>query len=175
MTNKKNILEEKAIELENRLLEATTDKVAPPYRNLLKFFYENYHNRFLQDNKQIWDNGKILVPFSLSAFGFYANLKSPELVSIIVLAFASILLAFVWLINAENHRAFQNKSFVWMRAIERILLGPDVKVSFKISDDSLNEKLSQPAAVNMTIRYFTIAVTLGWVFILLFHTIKHPT
>jgi len=160
-------LEDEAKKLEEELSKVLINQDGRRDDETLRFLYENYHKRFLQDNKQIWDNGKIMVPFSLSAFGLYANLSSPSYGVTLILAFASIALSFVWLINAENHRAFQNKSFVWMRAIERILVGPNVKVPFKISDDTLNEKLSSPAAVNITIRWFTFLVLVGWVIIII--------
>ena len=169
MAKNANILEKEAIELETKLKKAAVKEDGSRDDELLKFLYDNYHKRFLQDNKQIWDNGKLMIPFSLSAFGFYATLKCPNLESVIVLALASIALAFVWLSNAENHRAFQNKSFVWMRAIEIILLGPDVKTPFKIPDDWFNKQLSRPAAVNMTIRGFFFAVLIGWLLIIYYN------
>lgn len=162
-----NTLEEEARKLEEELAKVAVNADGERDDEMLRFLYENYHNRFLQDNKQIWDNGKIMVPFSLSAFGVYANLSSPSCGVTLILAIASFALSLIWLINAENHRAFQNKSFVWMRAIERIFVGPNIKVPFKISDDDLNEKLSSPAAVNITIRWFTVAVFVGWVAIII--------
>ena len=88
MAKNANILEKEAIELETKLKKAAVKEDGSRDDELLKFLYDNYHKRFLQDNKQIWDNGKLMIPFSLSAFGFYATLKCPNLESVIVLALA---------------------------------------------------------------------------------------
>jgi len=84
MMEKSKILEEKAIELEEKLRGKLTGADGSVNDELLKFFYDNYHKRFLNDNKQIWDNGKLMVPFSLSAFGFYATLECPSFSSLVI-------------------------------------------------------------------------------------------
>ncbi len=60
MAKKANILEEEAIKLEKKLKKEAVKEDGSPDDELLKFFYDNYHKRFLHDNKQIWDNGKLV-------------------------------------------------------------------------------------------------------------------
>jgi hypothetical protein len=127
----------------------------------LRFLYDNYHKRFLSDNERIWDNGKLMIPFSLAAFGIYANIVYPSWIQLIVLGVASSALSIIWLINAENHRAFQNKSIAWVMAIER-LIGLDKIRVVKISDDELNKKLSGQAVVRRSIRWLSFGVPLVW-------------
>jgi hypothetical protein len=107
----------------------------------LRCLYSTYHARFLADNDKIWGNGRVMISFSLSAFGIYAAYR-PTFFGTCVLALASVSLLLVWLVNAETHRAFQNKSLAWLLAIERVVFGDELAVPVKISDDTLNTFLS---------------------------------
>ena len=129
--------------------------------------YDNYHRRFLADNAQVWGNGRVLVPFSLSAFGVWAALPLRTIPVTAVLAAGSTTLAALWLVNAENHRAFQNKSMAWLVAIERVI-GVKLSTPQKISDGWFNKALSRRAAVQKVIRTFCFGVPLAWIAILLF-------
>src|SRR3989344_4582485 len=72
----------------------------------LQTLYQNYANRFLSDNGRIWSTGSILIPLSLAGFAAVVGLDAPRWPHVVVLMFASIALMFIWLVIAENHRAF---------------------------------------------------------------------
>lgn len=161
MTSNSDSIEEISKQIENKLKGKIITTGGTRDDEWLRFLYDNYHKRFLSDNERIWDNGKLMIPFSLAAFGIYANIDCPSWVQLTVLGIASSALSILWLINAENHRAFQNKSIAWVMAIEK-LIGLDIRV-VKISDDNLNRILSSRAAVRRSIRWFSFGVPLVWV------------
>lgn len=161
MASNSDSIEEMSKQIENELKGKITTTRGTRDDVWLRFLYDNYHKRFLSDNERIWDNGKLMIPFSLAAFGIYANIACPSWLQLTVLGIASSALSIIWLINAENHRAFQNKSIAWVMAIER-LISLDIRV-VKISDDKLNKILSSRAAVRRSIRWFSFGVPLVWV------------
>ena len=136
----------------------------------LQTLYNNYHKRFLADNSQVWGNGRILVPVSLTAFGVYAGLETPTLHAALFLAFASISLIMLWLVNAEKHRAFQNKSMAWLVAIEKAIGLKDVVAPY-LPDDAVNRFISRRGIVKWGIRSFSLAIPLAWLAIILW--VKH--
>ena len=132
----------------------------------LQTLYQNYANRFLSDNGRIWSTGSILIPLSLAGFAAVVGLDAPRWPHVVVLMFASIALMFIWLVIAENHRAFQQKSEAWLAAIERTIKlegvgGPKVKGNF------LNRLLTGKGAVQNMLWYLFLAVVIGWVGILI--------
>ena len=60
-----------------------------------------------------------MIPLSLGSFPVLASIDHPSPGQIVALAVAGWTLATTWLVIAENHRAFQDQSAAWIRAIER--------------------------------------------------------
>lgn len=131
----------------------------------LQILYQNYSNRFHSDNDKIWSTGSILIPLSLAGFAAVVSVQNLGWPHVVVLASASIALMLVWLVIAENHRAFQQKSEAWLIAIERTIKlegvgGPKVKGNF------LNSLLTGKGAVQKMRWYLFVGVFLGWVIVL---------
>lgn len=133
----------------------------------LKCLYNNYHSRFLSDNERIWGNGRIMIPFSLSAFGLYANLDKPDFLQVLILGLASSGLIALWLVNAESHRAFQNKSMAWLVAIENVIVGKDLSVPVKVYDDKMTKLLAGDEAVRNGIKWLCYCLPRVWVVLLI--------
>jgi hypothetical protein len=88
----------------------------------LQLLYSSYLNRFLSDNGRIWTTGQLMVPLSLAPIAVVPTLKEALTVfNLFVLAVPSISLIWLWLVIAENHRAFQNKSEQWLSEIEKVM------------------------------------------------------
>lgn len=87
---------------------------------ILKTMYETYANQFLSDINRIWTTAASFIPLSLGAFAVLISIDHPSFSQILLLSLTGWLLISVWLVIAENHRAFQEKSHRWMREIERI-------------------------------------------------------
>ena len=85
----------------------------------LRKLYECYKDRFLSDNDRIWKTGSIMIPLSFAPLAILPSIESPETVHYVILGIASFLIYAIWLIIADNHRAFQNKSMAWIIAIEQ--------------------------------------------------------
>lgn len=102
-------------------LDPDNPKAASPDERarVLATLYHEYTNRFIADNNRIWTTAASMVPLSLGAFGLLASLPKPSLGQVIALPVIGRLLMTVWLVIAENHRAFQNRSMEWLRAVER--------------------------------------------------------
>jgi len=136
----------------------------------LRTLYENYHKRFLQDNLSIWGNGKVIIPFSLSAFAVFVSLECPSFLQTLILGVASSGLLLLWLVNAENHRAFQNKSLAWMIAIEKTI-GLNSALGSKIPDGKMNRLLSSATIGRRVIRLLCTAVPAAWICLLIWQVI----
>lgn len=158
-------------EIEGELRQFMDEGDARDKDQWLRTLYDNYHRRFLADNSQIWGNGKIMIPFSLTAFAVYVSLETPTLVEILLLGLASSALIAIWLVNAENHRAFQNKSMAWLVAIERVL-GLKEQVPPKLPDNRLNRLLSRPAAIQTVIRLLACGIPLAWIAVALYQVLR---
>ncbi|MFZ2444773.1 MAG: hypothetical protein WAW37_00305 [Syntrophobacteraceae bacterium] len=89
----------------------------------LRSIYISYKDRFISDNNRIWTTAAIIVPLSFSPLVFLPKLNNMNIVYFIALALASLSLMLFWLLTAEAHRSFQNKSMTWLIAIEEIILG----------------------------------------------------
>jgi hypothetical protein len=131
----------------------------------LQTLYQNYSTRLLSDNSRIWSTGSILIPISLAGFAAVVGLDNPQWTHVAILMFASITIMFIWLVIAENHRAFQQKSEAWIVAIERTIKlegvgGPKVKGNF------LNRLLTGKGVIQNMRWYLFFAVVLGWIGIL---------
>ncbi|MBE9584029.1 hypothetical protein IM792_06170 [Mucilaginibacter sp. JRF] len=89
---------------------------AEEHHNWLRQLHSHYSEKFLQDNNRIWSTASILIPLSLAGL---ATVKDAPPLSVIPIALASISLMLFWVIFAEHHRAFQNRSSAYIQAIER--------------------------------------------------------
>jgi hypothetical protein len=87
---------------------------------ILKTMYEAYANQFLSHINRIWTTAASFIPLSLGAFAVLISIDHPSFSQILLLSLAGWLLISVWVVIAENHRAFQEGSRQWMREIERI-------------------------------------------------------
>lgn len=88
----------------------------------LQVLYNSYLQQFLSDNNRIWATGEWMISLSLAPFVAIPTLKSPFLLAkLVALAIPSVVLVWVWLVIAENHRGFQEKSREWLFAIEELL------------------------------------------------------
>lgn len=87
----------------------------------LSRLYEYYTARFLSDNCRIWKTGSIMIPLSFAPLAILPSIPSPQLIHYVILGLASIVIYIVWLLIADNHRAFQNKSMPWIKAIENTI------------------------------------------------------
>jgi len=81
----------------------------------LRLLHARYSDRFTRDNDRIWTIANIFIPLSLAGL---VSLKEATVGSTILLGFGSIGLIYFWMLFAENHRAFQNKSQAVVDAIE---------------------------------------------------------
>ena len=131
----------------------------------LRLLYSEYSNRFQLDNGRIWDTGKILIPFSLIGLGVLTKITDPCSTIKFALALASIAVIVCWLISAENHRAFQNKSIAWLMAIENEV-GINFDIPAKLPDDDINKFLCKKGAVKWSIRVLVGLIVLSWLVIL---------
>lgn len=84
----------------------------------LRLLYDRYTERFMKDNDRIWSTGAIMIPLSLGGFVALATIQVVTVAHVLSLALASIALMLFWEVTAENHRAFQQKSEKWIKAIE---------------------------------------------------------
>jgi hypothetical protein len=133
-----------------------------PVDTWLQILYGAYHDRFLADNQSVWSNGNLFVPFSLSAFAIYATQSGMGETQFLALALASSALALFWLVNAENHRAFQDKSMARLLAIERVIGLTSTRAKLPDPEDTVNRVLAGRGAVKRMIRFYAFGVPLLW-------------
>jgi hypothetical protein len=82
--------------------------------------HQRYSAMFLSDNTRIWTTAATMIPLSLGSFVVLASISHPSLPQIIIFSAAAWILMSVWLVIAENHRAFQEGSQRVLREIEDI-------------------------------------------------------
>lgn len=82
----------------------------------LKLLYEQYTQRFINDNNKIWAVGTIFIPLCLAGL---LSVSSLSLFNTALLGAGSIMLMWFWVVVAESHRAFQNRSQAIVEEIER--------------------------------------------------------
>jgi len=155
-------------EIKKQLLEALATGMDHEW---LRTLHTNYTQRFLADNANITRTGAIMIPASLAAF---AVLPYVEKVSdLLALAFASSALIALWLVIAENHRAFQNKAYAWIIAIQEIL-GLAGIPDAKLADNRLNRLLTRKRGVQIAWWTVALIVILSWVVIVFIRTLSGP-
>jgi hypothetical protein len=126
-----------------------------------------YAEKMLSDNERIWRIGGIFIPVSFASFGALTTIKELHAWHIIALGILSTLLMFVWIVIAENHRAFQTNSDAWLIAIQRVMHLDAPLKSKSYPKSRVMKFITQKGAVkNMrwALLYF---VMIGWVAIFL--------
>ncbi len=149
-----------------QLTERLKDRPSEQRDEWLRTLYENYTQRFISDNERIWTTGAIMIPLSLSGFVALTAIEQVKTVHLVFLAAASFLVILVWLIIAENHRAFQQRALVWTEAIECVL-GLEGACKSKVRGGFLNRLLTFSGAVQFVRWGLTGLVLTGWVIVLL--------
>ena len=140
-----------------KALEGRSDK-----EEWLRSFYQLYTQRFLSDNNHIWTTGAIMIPASLAGFAVVAGANNITIGPIVVLGIASTLLMFSWVVIGENHRAFQNKSLAWIKAIEKVV-GINDTFCPKILDEGSVGFVVKSGMVQEMRWGLLLLVFLGWV------------
>ena len=131
----------------------------------LRTLYDSYNKRFLSDNNRIWTTGSIMIPLSLAGFAALPTLQCPPFISLLSLALASTAVIVSWLLIAENHAAFQEKSLAWIIAIEETV-GLKNTGGAKITSNLINRIFTFKAGVQFARWGITAGVIAGWFFIL---------
>jgi hypothetical protein len=105
------------------LVKALTQITPPdgPKGEWLKLLYKSFTERFLSDNSRIWTTGAVMIPFSLAPLAVLLTLREPDQIHFLVLATASLTIYVSWLVIADGHRRFQNKSYAWLLAIQQVI------------------------------------------------------
>lgn len=85
--------------------------------------HSSYVQRYLADNERIWSTASLLVPLALAAFPLLVTLDEPSWRQSVVFGAASISVMYLWLAIANAHKAYQNRSYHVIRAIESLLIG----------------------------------------------------
>ena len=169
MTTEEDRFEDCVQNLENKLAGA----LAENGESWLRTLYEHYTQTFLSDNARIWGTGSIMIPLALAPFVVLPTIASPTVFHLLVLAFASSSLMISWLVIAENHRAFQEKSRAWLVAIERIIglrdTGP-----LKIRQRGLNSILTSTGAIQVVRWGLALPTVLAWILIVVFWPTATP-
>jgi hypothetical protein len=130
----------------------------------LRTIYEHHSELFLANNNKIWTTASVLIPLSLAGFVAIASLDDLDLYHVQVLMFASISLILIWLVIAENHRAFQQKDEAWLVAIERIIKIED-KTGSKVQSNFFNRLLTYKAAVQISYWILFVGILIVWTYV----------
>jgi len=80
--------------------------------------HQSYSTRFAADNATIWVTAAIFVPLSLSAPPAWLLIPHRSLFVLFTLAVASLGLMAAWLVVAERHKYYQDRSLAYLQAIE---------------------------------------------------------
>lgn len=127
----------------------------------LEALLKHYTDRMLSDNERIWRIGALFLPISLAAFAAFTSVKCLQVWHALVLGIPSIGLLFAWIVIAENHRAFQQKSEAWIIAIHRIL-GLDGPATPKVAAGGREARVTRKGAIQNMRWYLLYAVTTAW-------------
>ncbi len=132
----------------------------------LKAFYSSYSQRFLSDNNRIWSTAQIMIPLSLAGFAALTALKEPQFVHLLTLALVSSAIMIIWLVIAENHRAFQDKSLEWLLEIEKLVVITDPLPEKRPDRNFLVRLLTGKGAVRKMRFLLTFIVLVMWAVVL---------
>jgi VanZ family protein len=125
--------------------------------------YDSYSSKFLSDNARIWTTAATMIPLSLGSFVVLASIRHPSRAQIYLLAAAGWVLMSVWLVIAENHRAFQDGAQKVLRDIEGIWTFPG-----RPPKSGGSWLLTGPGRVQQMRFVLWAAVTIGAVLVTLF-------
>ena len=117
MSNFKSV--KAAVEYLNGEIAKLTPHRDTPKNEWLRALYAAYTERFLSDNNRIWSTGAIMIPLSLAPFAILPAITKLQDIHFWVLSLASITVYLAWLVIADGHRQFQDKSVAWIAAIEQ--------------------------------------------------------
>jgi hypothetical protein len=125
--------------------------------------HEHYTDRMLADNSRIWQISAVFVPVALAAFAPLVAIKGLVHWShVLVLGMPSTALLWLWLVIAENHRAFQQKSESWLFAIEEARGFFSRHAPNKYPKRPYEKLVTFPRAVQKARWLLVIGVTLFW-------------
>ena len=133
---------------------------------LLESLFKHYTDRMLSDNERIWRTGALFVPISLAAFAALTAVKCLQVWQILVLGAPSIGLMFAWIVIAENHRAFQQKSEAWLTAIQRVI-GLEGPRQVKVEAGGREGLVTRKGAIQNMRWYLLYGVIAAWTLILI--------
>jgi len=149
-----------------KMVENQREKQFDPQKPL-EALLKHYTDRMLSDNERIWRTGALFVPISLAAFAAFAALKCPHWWHVLVLGLPSFGLMLAWIVIAENHRAFQQKSEAWIVAILQVL-GLDGPRQVKVKAGGREARVTRKGAIQNMRWYLLYGVTGMWTLIFLF-------
>ncbi len=132
-------------------------------REWLRTLYGVHAARVSSSDRLIWGTAKVMIPASYLFLTVLFFIESPTSVHAYLLATASIFTMVAWLFIAENSRALRNKSWAWMRAIERVN-GIRDPTGPRIADNPLNVTLTFHAA-GQWLRWFIMMLLIVMWFI----------
>lgn len=137
------------------------------YNAWLLRLHEHFTERLLSDNSRIWQTGAIFVPIALAAFGALTTVKAPVAWwQVLVLGIPSTSLTWLWLVIAENHRAFQQKSQAWLFAIEEARGFFARPAPDKYPSKGHDRRLSFPRGIQKARWWLAIGVGTSWALLL---------
>lgn len=141
-----------------------TEKLDP--QKSLEALLKHYTDRMLSDNERIWRTGTLFAPISLAAFAALTAVKCLQVWHVLVLGLPSIGLMFAWIVIAENHRAFQQKSEAWIVAIMQVM-GLDGPRQVKVEAGGREARVTKKGAIQNMRWYLLYGVTLAWALLLI--------
>ena len=127
----------------------------------LELLYEENSKMMISDNRNIWTTASIMIPLSFAPLIALSSIQHPNDFQINILALASIIIISTWLVIAENHRAFQEKSRAWMIAIEETIGLQNIGIN-KIFVNIFNRVLTFRGAVQIMRWGLVILMIIGW-------------
>lgn len=129
----------------------------------LQLLYSSYLQRFLSDNNRIWSTGQLMIPLALAPITAIPALGvDPAIPRLVFLAIPSTTLIWLWLVIAENHRAFQENSQEWLGEIEKVL-----KVRKPGPDKKLGGALVKPGRIRQVRWWLGYGLTAFWILFVL--------
>lgn len=141
-------------------------RVSVDTNKIFEALFKHYTDRMLADNERIWKTGALFVPISLAAFAAFAAIKCPQVWHILVLGIPSIGLMFAWIVIAENHRSFQQKSEAWLVALHRAV-DLDLKLPIKLPTGGMEDAVTTSGAIQRMRWHLLAGVAALWGLILL--------
>lgn len=136
--------------------------------DILIALHSQYMQRFLSDNNRIWQTAATMIPLSLGSFVALATLDHPSRWQVALFATAGWILITVWVVIADNHRKFAERSEQYLKEIEGIwkVIPPSRS---KAPPDHVIERLTaKKGRVRQTRYALWLVVTIGAILSILF-------